>query len=171
MKVVCSMIAFLLLALPLWAQQFFKIEGTVVEAGTGKAVSFASVGVAGEGIGTACNENGQFVLKVPEHLKTKSLQVSALGFKPYKKTLAQLQGQKVLLQLEPAEIKLPEVAVSAQSAEEIVRRSIERIPVNYNIKPVFYTAFHRKSEVLNNQPTYIQELVSDAYLDKKKETH
>lgn len=53
--------------------QAFTVNGSILDAETGEALAFASVGLRGTNIGTSANLNGEFTLSIAEFKREESL--------------------------------------------------------------------------------------------------
>jgi hypothetical protein len=114
-------ILFLLLSLSLQAQLAFV--GQVVDAQTGKPISFVNIGVVNRGIGTVTNEEGDFLLQFrrKEVQPGDILRISSLGYVPSEVPLSRLNqsAKKFVFRLQPAAIDLDEVVVSTAELFEV----------------------------------------------------
>lgn len=83
-----------------------QTKGVVKDSLSGNPISYVSIWVENENIGTTSEENGEFSINVND--KNKNLIFSALGFK--KKTVK--AGQSNVVSLVPTALDLPEVMIS-----------------------------------------------------------
>jgi hypothetical protein len=103
----------------------FNIRGTVVEAETGRRLSFANVVLEGTMTGTATNNDGRFVLNV------RSLPVQlAISYIGYKKEVVQIDkipSKPVRVTLKPSPISMDELVVDARNASDFVVRAVRHL--------------------------------------------
>ena len=85
---------------------FSQTKGVVKDSLTSNPISYVSIWVENENIGTTSEENGEFSINVND--KNKNLIFSALGFK--KKTVK--VGEVNVVNLAPMALDLPEVMIS-----------------------------------------------------------
>lgn len=85
---------------------FSQTKGVVKDSLSGNPISYVSIWVENENIGTTSEENGEFAIAISD--KHKNLIFSALGFK--KKTVK--VGEANVVNLVPMALDLPEVMIS-----------------------------------------------------------
>jgi hypothetical protein len=66
--------------------------GSVIDAKSKQAISFANIGIPSKGYGVVCNEQGEFTLKITTENDTDIVQIFSIGYKPLYITLKQLKG-------------------------------------------------------------------------------
>ncbi|MBI1770095.1 MAG: carboxypeptidase-like regulatory domain-containing protein [Bacteroidetes bacterium] len=119
------LIIFLTFSQLAFAQQI--ISGKIVDAETGKPISFASVSIVGTSKGTSSNLNGEFTLPVSESV---SLKITCVGYES-----VEINGAagNQLIQMKPIAILLNAVVVfnKAVNPKKIVRRAFASIDQNY----------------------------------------
>lgn len=94
----------------------FTVSGKVVSAADGKAASFAVVSFDELELRTVCDIDGHFTLtKVPAG--TMQMQVSCLGFRPYRQTVSVIKDAELTIRLSPSSVALPGVEVMAARAK------------------------------------------------------
>ena len=79
-----------------------RIDGRILEPATRQPVSYANIGIPNTSVGTLSNENGTFVLLIPERHRSDTLHFSAIGHE------TKLIPVKSLLNNSVNEIMLPE---------------------------------------------------------------
>jgi len=72
---------------------YITISGFVLDKETGEPLSYASIGVRNQGLGTITNEIGQFVLRVPERFSNDTIMVSYLGYIGYSNVISKIENQ------------------------------------------------------------------------------
>ena len=98
--------------------QSIDIQGFLMDAKTQKPVQYANIGIMEKNIGTVTDENGRFVLAVPDSLTKHDLTFSRIGYQ--KKTVAVNSFGKHAdtLLLVPEIYELQEVTVSVGKMRE-----------------------------------------------------
>jgi len=121
-----------LAASPEPASSQVHVSGTVVDSSASVPVPRATIRVVGSYVGTAADEDGQFVLKVPGgHVQ---LRIGAVGFRTATYTLpANRDSVDVTVQLAPRNIPLGHVTVTADRAES------DQNPSQYALRPASLT--------------------------------
>lgn len=136
---------FILLASLLPAQELFTITGTVIDDDTGLGVPYAHVGIPEKGIGTTTGGNGAFTFKVPGEYQNSQMIVSYIGYKTYSKPIGEIKGS-VTVRLQKSASMLGEVVVMADGGvENIIRKAIKNIKINYPTYGTTYLGFYRES--------------------------
>ncbi|MBT9393882.1 carboxypeptidase-like regulatory domain-containing protein [Hymenobacter sp. NST-14] len=155
-----SILLFLLLALVssyTYGQQIL-LKGRVLDE-KNQPVPYASVGVEGAEVGTATNEAGEFLLRVPR--LPQQLKFSSLGFEPVTQPVASASAPLVI-RLRASAVALPEVRVRnpQQIATELVQRASAKL-ARHRRQVSYGQAFYRQKQRHNGR--YTEFL--DAYYD------
>lgn len=109
---------FLLVSLVSFASQAQTVTATgqVLNAQTKEPVPFAILGVPGKAIGTAADEQGRYLLRLPPDLRD-TLIVSCVGFAPYVVAPAQWQAGQRVFQLQPLHQVLGGVTIQSRKVQ------------------------------------------------------
>lgn len=115
------------------------VEGTVVDAETGKPVPFASIGIIGTSKGTSSNLNGQFSISLTEPF---SLTVTCIGYESH--TVNSIAEVKKI-QLKPMATELEAITILGKrtNARKVIRKAFANIPDNFNAQPFLQNFFYR----------------------------
>ncbi len=145
---------FLCLPLLLSAQEKGAIQGRVTDAATGEPMPYAQAASERTTLGTVTNEDGIFRLKLPDAgcpdaNYPDSLMVSFLGFQTEKLQVSSVDTGTLEIFLIPVSLNLREVEIIALSSQEVLRRALDSISVNYGVDPVILTAFIRTQKMVN----------------------
>jgi hypothetical protein len=136
-------------------QDYITLKGKVVDAESGTALVFATVGVTESNVAIVTNIDGEFTLKIGEALVSKNLEVTYLGYKNKVVPISSMRdnGYKNIISLEPAPIPIKEIIVKPLDPDEIVKNAINKIGKNYESVPNLMTAFYR--ETIRKNRTYV----------------
>jgi hypothetical protein len=156
----CILTLMLLSVVPALSQEFITIRGSVIDAGTGKPVPFASVRVTSRSTGTSANESGEFVVKINKQFAGDTLRISSIGYKSRDKVVASLNTYEVIA-LESAATELREVTVQGESALDLVKRVIAAIPEKFDTTVYHMSAFYRENNWLGKDELLYNEGVLD----------
>lgn len=126
------------------ASSFLTIEGTVRDKNTNEALPFSTIEIYKTGIGTVANQNGNFMLKLPDSLLHSSVYISHLGYEPQLINAGTLSGKHNEIGLNTRAIPMKEVIVRLINPVKILKDMIEKRPENYAGEPVFLTSFYRE---------------------------
>ena len=156
-----------LVSLTLFSQST-NIRGRVLDADTGKPLAYVNVGIPERGIGTATNDDGSFLLKVPARYSNSTLQASFIGYQTYRQPVNTI-NEVLRIRLKPVAEQLNTVTVTPGQGRDIVRRAIAAIPTNYPRTASGGTAFYRESLLgKDGQYNYLAEGVLRVYKTRYK---
>ncbi len=141
---------------------FFK--GKVIDKEEKDALSYSNIFVFRKNIGTVSNNDGEFVLKIPESMSGDTIVVSCLGYRQQLFPVSQLTDKDYTISLEPNSVQLKEIRVTVVNPEEIVSKILAKISINYSRETEMMTSFYR--EVLKQDNKYID--VAEALIDIRK---
>jgi hypothetical protein len=105
----------LLFSSSVWGQTIV-ITGQVLNAKTNQPVPFAILGVRGKAIGTAADEQGRYLLRLPPDLRD-TLVVSCVGFEARAVPPAQLIAGQRVFQLQPQAQLIKEVTIQSHKVK------------------------------------------------------
>ncbi len=96
------------------AQQ--NIKAVLIDSLSKQAVEFANIGILNKGVGTVSNEQGEFVLSIPDSLLNQVIRVSMIGYKPKNFKVKEILKTNTIY-LSPVAIGLEEVSVSSKKTK------------------------------------------------------
>ena len=136
----------------------YSVQGSVVDAVTGRPMESVHVSVPGRHYATVTNADGDFTIKsdrpVPEVV------FSYLGYR----TLRQKpSGGPLRIRLTPESMPLTEASIITGDPREIIREALYRIPDNYSMNPELLECFYRETVRKRNRYIYVSEAVSRLY--------
>lgn len=152
--------------IPVWAQNeeaVTTIRGKVIDQKTEKPLVFASVLIQNSGVGTVSNNEGEFILKVPESLKGNMIRFSFMGYKPIAYKLSELKPDNNVISMNVETINIRDVVVHANDPITLIKRALENVPDNYGTAPYLCTAFYRESIMQNKNYAGVAEAVLNIY--------
>ena len=142
-------------------------RGKVTDKEEKDALPYSNIFVFRKNIGTVSNNDGEFVLKVPESKHSDTVVVSCLGYRQQIFPISQLTDKEYAISLEPNSVQLKEIRVTVVNPEEIVSKILAKIPVNYSRETEVMNSFYR--EVLKQDDKYID--VAEALLEIRKASY
>lgn len=124
-----------------------------------KPVPYAGVGVLGSEVGTATNEAGEFLLRVPR--LPQQITVNSLGFEPTILNVA-TAAKPLEVRLKSSLVALPEVRVRnpAQVATELVKRASAKL-ARHQREALYGQAFYRQKQRHNGRYTEFMDAFYD----------
>tara|TARA_R110000868_G_scaffold156380_1_gene383219 strand:+ start:4170 stop:5576 length:1407 start_codon:yes stop_codon:yes gene_type:complete len=144
------------------------IKGTIVNLDTNIPVGDANIYINNTSIGTISNEDGQFVLMVPEKFKYENFLFSALGFETQKRELFELQKDgSAIIKLIPNEILLDEIVITTNkiklNGSQIVQKAFDNYYKNAPINPFVAKGFIRHTEKTEKEYKWLVEGAFEMY--------
>ncbi len=158
MRAILLISVLLLATFSCFSQKHFTIYGAVLDKDSREPLPYAAIGIKGKPIGTVANGLGEFVFHISEKHVNDSLIISMLGYESYREKINLLPSSiKVPLTQKP--IVLDEVTVLEKNldAEQILKKALANIPVNYPTKPHMMEAFFRQAQTTDEQYVAILE--------------
>lgn len=126
-----------------------EISNKIVDFLTLAPIESASIYVQGSTVGTISNQDGKFVLSVPEKYSNDTLVVSSIGYRSFKSVVSEFDASMDIF-LEEDIAPLDEVMIVATNrpttANDIVLRAIEEMPNNLPEQPYLQKGFLRHKE-------------------------
>lgn len=159
-------ILLLLLSLPLYSQQ--TIRGTVSDGESGAPLPAANIQIDGTYTGTITNDNGGYILELPELPAT--LIVSYIGYATRSVTVTEETGDVQDIALTPVLYELAPILVTGEDpAVNIMRKVIEK-KREWQARLNTYTADAYTRQLLENDSgiVSISESISEAFWDRGK---
>lgn len=153
------------------AQDIF-IASKIIDNETKKGVPFANIYIQNNGIGTASNEEGNFVLKIPNQNKKDTIIISSIGYKTQYFPIFSFLSNTII-RLEADKVVLGEVTIKELSAYTILEISLNKITTNYadDNQPSIYTLYSRETTKINDNTSLLVEWISKIYRSKEKNEH
>ena len=140
-----------------------EYRGKVLDAKTGKPLSFATVAVEGENTATITNSEGNFILKVSKKSEAQNIIISHLGYNNLTFPLKDFTQKKNILKLEESVITLNEVVITPGPAYNIILKVLDNIRNNYPSQPFRMTGFYRESIQKRNNYVSLAEAIINIY--------
>jgi hypothetical protein len=148
-KLPLSLVAFLLFTLSIAAQ---SVSGTVVD-GNKQPVPYVSV-MVGPAYGVVSNEEGAFVIAIPEKPDTDKVTFSSIGFENLEVPLAQFKGGTFTLKEKVNELDNVFITNKKYTPTEILTLAVQNGPKNYaaqNTKQTFFLRSSAENKMIDTQ--------------------
>lgn len=124
--------------------KYLTVKGKVVDKQSKKPLTFVTVGILEENIGTITNLDGYFSFKLPASFVNSNIVISHLGYKTQRIPIKILIDQKIDIFMETEFISIQEVIIRNIDSKELIRKVFQNRQQNYNRKPVYLTCFYRE---------------------------
>jgi hypothetical protein len=148
-------------------QRIIAFKGKVIDRDGKIALPYSSIFVLRKNIGTVSNNDGEFVLKVPESMKHDTIVVSCLGYHQYMQPISEIIDTSYTISLEAKSALLKEIKVTVINPQDIINKMLDKIPLNYSSDVEIMTSFYR--EVLKQDQEYID--VAEALMEIRKASY
>ena len=126
------------------APEFITLEGAVMEKESGEPIAFCSVRIVEYGIGTVTNQNGQFLLKIPDSLQNAYIHFSHIGYEAQFVPALLLAENKADVYLDTRFIPLEAVIIRLVNPQKLIKDMLSARANNYSDKPHYLTTFYRE---------------------------
>ena len=156
----------LLVSPGIFSQECHVFKGVVTDAEDGVPLVFAQIALQGTTMGTVTNDDGFFRLatgKSRNHQDT--LIVTYLGYAVEKVPLARWDSGIRAIKMKPSPFQLNEFEVVGFTVEEVLKRVMDSIPVNYGTDSVILTAFIRTQKLVNTRMAEFTEALVENLKD------
>lgn len=137
-----------------------KFRGVVSDAENGLPLSSVHVGVVGSMQGTVTNNQGEFLLYLPDSESPYEIRFSNIGYEP-KFYLLAANDTVLSVSLLAANVRLPEVKIMYAQADDVIRKFFVAHGANYLQEPVVLSGFFRESIFQDEHLIQISEAVID----------
>lgn len=136
------------------------IMGSILDKQDKTAISFASIYIKGQSIGTISNEEGRFVFHFPHTDNSTIIVVSSLGYESLEMNIDEFKtGEAIFLSSKVSQ--LDEVVITSTkkkklTARQIVKKAYKTIAENYPVQPYILEGFIRDLQKEDDQ--YVEYL-------------
>lgn len=139
-------------------------RGKVIDRDEKDILPYANILIFRKNIGTVSNNDGDFVLKIPESMKNDTIIVSCLGYRQHLLPVNEISDKIYTIALQPSSVQLKEIQVTVIYPEDIISKILSKISLNYSGDNEIMTSFYR--EVLKQDSKYID--VAEALMEIRK---
>lgn len=140
------------------------LSAIVRDRKTRDRLAHVSVTVVGTSMGTVTNTDGVFAIKVPRRLQRRQIEVSHMGYRSERLTLAVETGDRLpVVWLTPVARNLGEVVIYGGNARRIIETALAKIPANYPDTPTTTSVFYRETVQKRHRFTSVSEGMLDVY--------
>ncbi|MCF8225616.1 MAG: carboxypeptidase-like regulatory domain-containing protein [Bacteroidales bacterium] len=137
------------------------VSGIIRDSKSEKPLPYATVSLVNSNIGTISNENGSFVLRLPDTLTQPVLVTSYIGFKNQYVPVTVASDEPIEIYMNKNVISLQEVIIRYQDPAGLLTEAIKKIPVNYLNEPSGMKAYYREKVRKDNKCMIFSEAVVD----------
>lgn len=138
---------------------FKIIRGVVVDERKENPIPYCNIGIMGKAVGTMTNQNGQFIIKIPEKYKNDTVSFSCIGFEAVYTPLAEFSDEPVTIELVKKTYQLKPIDIVRYDPEVVFKNIDKNISKNYEHEFTLLTNFYREMIQENDAYTDISEAV------------
>lgn len=160
MRYLSLLVFVIIVCLPSRAQDIV-ITGTV-KSDKGEVIPYATIKFRQASVGTVANQQGNFILKVSPSNKKDTIEFSCMGFQSELLAVAGA-ADKLIIVLKEDVYDLPIAQVDANGLQNIIQKTIENIPQNFETEPYTYPAFFRQHHIEEDKCVRLIEAAFDIY--------
>lgn len=132
------------------------VQGTIVNAETGKPVPYVNVGILGQNLGTVSDRNGNFSIELNKQQLEDTLRFSCIGYQGRVMPLQQFGREKKIIKLKTEQNELQEVTIAAKGLKSRIIGN--RTRSKFISTPFSYKQLGAEIGVkipIRNKPTYV----------------
>lgn len=147
------------------AEGLLTLKGRVLDQSK-QGVPFVNIGIRGTLHGTAADDEGYFILKLPQNLENEVVTISCVGFQSMALPVTELK-QKYQFVLDDDISQLAEIEVKSEriSARDVIKEVIKRIPQNYSQQPFTQFKHYRQKVQGRDGEFFLYEKITEEYDD------
>ncbi|MDR2036371.1 MAG: carboxypeptidase-like regulatory domain-containing protein [Bacteroidales bacterium] len=120
------------------------LEGIVKDKENNEPIPYCSVNISENGMGTVTNQNGAFILKLPDSLKNTSVRISHIGYESQNIPADLFMDHTIDIYLNAQAIALESVIINYIDPQKILKDMMENRSRNYPSRPFYTTSFYRE---------------------------
>jgi hypothetical protein len=147
--------------------RIITFKGKVIDSDEKDALPYSSISILRKNIGTVSNNDGEFVLKIPESMKQDTIIVSCIGYRQHSQPISEITDNNYTISLRPTSVQLKEINVTVINSLDIISKILSKIPLNYSRDVEVMTSFYR--EVLKQDNKYID--IAEALMEIRKASY
>ncbi len=139
------------------AQDVISLRGRVTSKG--KGVPYTTLQLQGTSIGVACNDNGDYEMKLPVNCKSDTIIIRSIGHLSLKTTVDHLQKNgNIHLKAQAIELKTV-IVTDYSSARHLLNEVVAHIGRNYHQRTSWSTFFYRDWRTVDGELYLFDEAV------------
>jgi hypothetical protein len=138
-----------------------EVTGTINDLRTGKPLPYASLGVVDTYFGTISNEDGSFLLRLPDTLQQPILVASYIGYRNQYSPVGLYNNEPVEIRMNKNYISLQEVIIRYQDPVSLLHSALGKIGENYLDQPAGMQAYYREKVIKDDKYMIFSEAVVD----------
>jgi len=142
------------------------ISGYIVDETNEEPLIYANISVPNTNIGMVTNDDGKFMLKIPDSVAVKEITVSHIGYKSFSFLFSKGDVEEIRVRLVPVVTNLREVVVRVPDVRKILNEAVLKIYDNYSNTNNILTGFYRETIKKRNHFISISEAVTGVYKQK-----
>lgn len=150
-------------------QEYKIIQGMVIDSEENTSLSFSTISIFNKGVGTICNQDGKFNIKISKKYFSDTLVVSHLGYEPFFINVSNIDTITTI-KLTKKFISLQEIVIRWRDPKEILINALVEAKNNYSDVPAQLRTFYRESLKRNDKYMFYAEGLLDIYKNAYRPT-
>lgn len=138
---------------------FKVIKGTVLDQRKEDPVPYCNIGIMGKAVGTMTNQDGQFILKIPDKYLSDTLSFSCIGYEVEFRQIDSLPDESFTLELKKKTYQLKPIDIVRYDPMVVFDNVDRNLYNNYELDYTLLTTFYREIIQENDEYTDISEAV------------
>lgn len=166
LKILFLCLTFILGGMFAYADESLKsISGIAKDRSTKKKLENVSISIPGTNIATVTNEDGKFLIKLPDNIEMPSLKADLIGYSTSYLSAEEIakSDKEITIMLSPLSNTLKEVTVYGGQPRPLIENAMEKIPQNYSDSSSLFTAFYRETIQKGKRFIGISEAMTKIY--------
>ena len=119
-------------------------RGTLLDAESGQPIIYGTIHLQGLSWGTVSNQDGQFMIQIPDTIQNPTLIISHIGYKPLKLNPTLSTDQNSIIRLTPDVVPIQEVIIRMKDPISLLNGMLNQRNKNYSSNPILLTSFYRE---------------------------
>lgn len=142
-----------------------SISGIAKDRSTKKKLENVSISIPGTNIATVTNEDGKFLIKLPDNIEMPTLKADLIGYSTSYLSAEEIakSDKEITIMLSPLSNTLKEVTVYGGQPRPLIENAMEKIPQNYSDSSSLFTAFYRETIQKGKRFIGISEAMTKIY--------
>lgn len=142
-----------------------SISGIAKDRSTKKKLENVSISIPGTNIATVTNEDGKFLIKLPDNIEMPSLKADLIGYSTSYLSAEEIakSDKEITIMLSPLSNTLKEVTVYGGQPRPLIENAMKKIPQNYSDSSSLFTAFYRETIQKGKRFIGISEAMTKIY--------
>ncbi|HKK62948.1 MAG TPA: carboxypeptidase-like regulatory domain-containing protein, partial [Bacteroidales bacterium] len=138
-----------------------EVTGTVMDENSGDPLPYSSLALINTNMGTIANDDGTFLLRIPDTINQPIIVTSYMGYKNQYTPVSLARDKPLNIHMNKNMISLQEVIIRYKNPYKLLSEVVRNIPNNYIDKPSGMRAYYREKVMRDDKCMVFSEAVLD----------